>query len=361
MRILNLIHLQLSNYKVSIRLVKVLYNKVRGDVVIMKLNTNKRHAFIFRGIGTEYKRFLSLFDERQMEMLKSYCDIANTEIGMDLWNYLYHGATTKYDEMFNDWIAIYTIDNIVFNNYVDLQVRPEILLGYSMGLITAMTCGKSISYKSGLHMLLKIYEYPIKACREDEAMAVIVGMTCNDIEVIIRSYDLGDSVGIASENNEYCILLSGHISSVNKVMSVAEEEGAMKVKLIDSPYSFHFKYAKNGIDSYIDFVEGVQVTDSIFPILSSFDQKIMKSSEELREELIKNMYGRMWWRKSIEKTSEMGITSFIEVSVEDSITKFSKLIDVNNEFITYSKFLKAIARESKVEIINDVDGVESIG
>jgi hypothetical protein len=52
------------------------------------------------------------------------------------------------------------------------------------------------------------------------------------------------------------------------------------------------------------------------------------------------MSTRMMWKSSIEKSFELGIESFVEVSMEDSITKFTKQIRRDLEFITYNKVVK---------------------
>ncbi|WP_432401875.1 ACP S-malonyltransferase [Wukongibacter sp. M2B1] len=314
----------------------------------MKKLIEEKCAFLFQGVGPEYQKFLHLLGEKEQGLLKHYCTIANKEIGLDLWSYLFEFSPTKYDKMFNDWIAIYTCDYIVYHAYTDLGIKPDILLGYSMGLITAMACGKSISYEAGLQMLLTIYEYPKYFSRNNEAMSVIVGMTYDDVDKIIRGNKLEGYVEIASENNEYCIIISGIKKWVDRVMSIAVDEGALKVKDINAPYAFHSRHAAIGIERYIELVAKLEVLDSEISIISSFNQDIIKTSDELKEELVKNMTSRMYWKSSIEKIVDIGINNFVEVSLADSVTKFSKLINTDSKFVTYKKMLKLKSLAEKV-------------
>ncbi|MCK4259559.1 MAG: ACP S-malonyltransferase [Halanaerobiales bacterium] len=307
-----------------------------------------KYAFLFQGVGVEYQSCLHLLNEEQIEMLNHYCSIAYKEVGLDLWNYLFNSSTEKYDKLFSDWIAIYTCDHIVYQTFTDLGIKPEIFLGYSMGLITAMACGKSISYEAGLHMLKIIYEYPQSAAREEEAMAVIVGMTCEDVENIIQSHCLKDCVEVASENNELCIVISGSLIGVEKVMETAEKEGALKVKNVNAPFAFHSHYAGRGIEKLAKFVAQLQVLDSKIPIISSFDQRIIQEAFDLKKELVRNMASRMYWKTSIETIIDMGIESFVEISLDRTITKFSKLINTDCKFLTYTKLVKSKGKAKKV-------------
>lgn len=301
---------------------------------------NADYAFLFQGVGTEYKKVLNLLDSNQRKLLKNYCTIVNTEIELDLWGYLFDNIATKYDIAFIDWIAIYTIDNIVYETYINANLKPKALIGYSMGLITGLSCAKSISFESGLQMLSIIYQYPFCAFRNGEAMAVIIGLSYSDVICLIKNNHYENSIGIACENNEFCILISGNGSDVKDIMSIAENEGALKVKRVNSPFAFHHNYAKKGIEPLEQFVDHLVVSDSQIPIISTFNQKLLHSSYDLKNELVKNMYSQMWWKKSIEKAIEMGISNFVEVSLEDNITKFSKLINSNCNFITYKKLSK---------------------
>lgn len=300
---------------------------------------DKNLAFLFQGVGSEYQKFIHLLDQTGMILLNQCCDLVNKEIHLDLWNYLKHDQTGPYDKQFCGWIAIYTCDYVVYRSYMRASLKPRIFAGYSMGLITAMACGLSVTFEDGLHMLLKIYEYPMHTDRKKEAMAVIIGLDAFKVEAIISGHGLRGEVDIASENSEFCIVISGLKRSICRIIRLAEEEGAIKVKRIEVPYAFHSHFARNGIEEYTKLVDSIHIKDSVIPIISVLNQEILKKSSDLEKELIKNMAGRMNWRKSIEKLVAMGITDFIGVSLDDSLIKISKLIDCNCRFLTYKKIV----------------------
>ncbi|WP_185903513.1 acyltransferase domain-containing protein [Lysinibacillus sphaericus] len=298
------------------------------------------NAFLFQGVGSEYQSLLHLLDEEQLELLRKYCSIVEKELDLDLWDYLFYSKKTKYDDFFNDWIAIYTCDNIVFDTYISIGVKPKVFLGYSMGLITAMSCGKSISFETGLHMLLTIYEYPKDISRHEESMATIIGLNYQQVVSLIEKNNFSDTVKIASENSKYCIVISGNKSDIIKILGGAEEEGAIKVVKINVPYAFHTPFAEKGIDKFIDLVERIKVDDSRIPIISVFTQNALQSASDLKKELVKNMPSSMNWKCSIEKMIVFGITTFIEVSLDDSLTKISRVINTDYKFLSYKKIVR---------------------
>lgn len=303
----------------------------------MNMLMNKRRAFLFQGVGAQYQDLLDRFDEVQLHSLQRYCSIVYEEIGVDLYGYLIKHQDIECDRMFHDWIAIYTCDYIIYQQFIDSGIRPAAMLGYSMGLITAMACGKSISFANGLRMLQTIYEYP-KDGSDSYGMGVIVGQTYKEVYQLIVDCKAENEVFIASENNDTCLVVSGIKDSIHQVLKRAEEEGAIKASLINTPYAFHSPYAARGINMFVDLVETMSIREAEVPILSVFTQTFIQSAPDLKNELIKNMASPMNWNASILKLGESGIDSFVEVSLDDSLTKVSRIINLDSEFLTYKKF-----------------------
>ncbi len=309
----------------------------------MKELTNKKLAFLFQGFRSEYKNLLELLDEKQLEELNNHSLIVDNEIGVNLSDYLFDSNNIKYDKydrVFYDWIAGYTSDCIVYHTYIDFGIRPHIMLGYSMGLITALVCGNSISFETGLQMLLTIYGYSKRYAGQNEGMGVIIGKNRREVCKIIAGNSLKDDVYIASENSDTCIVISGINNSIGKVLKIAEDSGAIKAALINSPNAFHSPFAARGIESLVKFAEDMQVCDCEIPVMSVFNQNIIQSAPDLRKELVINVSGSMKWKDSILKLGDLGVDSFVEVSPDDSLTKMSRIINIDYDFVTYKKFLR---------------------
>lgn len=305
----------------------------------MNKAARQRRAFLFQGVGADYRDRLDMLDEEQLDALKHYCSAVKDEIGIDLHAYLFQSREMESDGLFYDWIAIYTCDYIVYRQYADAGIKPAIMIGYSMGLITAMACGRSIAFADGLRLLRTIYEYP-KGYAGECGMGVIVGKTYDEVNRLIAKGAKENDVYIASENNETCLVLSGIRSSIERVLRIAEREGAIKASAINTPYAFHSPYAAMGIERLVDLVEETSVRDGEIPIVSVFTQTAIQSASDLKDELIKNMASAMNWSAAIQKAGELGIESFVEVSLDDSLTKISRMVDLRFEFLTYKKFMR---------------------
>lgn len=298
-----------------------------------------KNAFLFQGIGSKYREFLYLFDERQLGQLKRHCEVIKSVIDIDLWSYVNNCNIIKNNEEFLEWILIYTCDYIVYKTYLEKGIKPEIMLGYSMGLITAMVCAEALSFEDGLKLLDCIYTYPTKSNRGVEAMATIIGLDYDSIFRIIEDVNLEEYVEIASENSEYCIVISGIKNAVCKIMELAEEEGAIKVVQLNAPYAAHSSLALKGIEIIDTFVKNLKIKKAQVPIMSVFTQCIITDEDKLKNELVINMYTSMKWKNSILELGDLGIDKFIEITLSDSLTKISKVINLDYKFLSYKDII----------------------
>lgn len=307
----------------------------------------EKNAFLFQGIGVRYKEFINVFDESQFNQLEKYSQIIKSELDIDLWSYVNKNTNSEDGDEFLEWILIYTCDCIVYKTYIEKGIKPEIMVGYSMGLITAMVCAEVLSYENGLRLLDSIYKYPIQSKRTEEAMATIIGLDYDSIFQIIEDVNLEEYVEIASENSEYCIVISGIKNAVNKIMELAEEEGAVKVIKLNAAYAFHSSFALIGIEILENLIKNIEINKAKVSIMSIFTQNIIKDEAQLRNELIINMYTSMKWKDTILKLGELGINKFLEVTLNDSLTKMSRIIDLEYKFMAF----KEVTKKNKTEYI----------
>ncbi|KUO74523.1 MAG: hypothetical protein APF81_03555 [Desulfosporosinus sp. BRH_c37] len=291
----------------------------------------EKPAFLFPGVGGEYTGFLAQLDRRQSEVLQEYRRVIRQETGLDL------DRDDQGDKMFRDWIKLFTGDCLVYHTYQAWGIRPAVMMGYSMGLITALVCSRAFSFAAGLRLLKTIYEYSKCFAGKNQGMGVIIGKSGREVAQIIAANTLEKFVYIASENSDTCIVISGLIAELGQILQIAEQSGAIKVAAIKAPNAFHSPLAARGMESLVKLVGEMPVSDSEIPLLSLYNQQILHSAADLKRELLLNMSGVMKWKDSILKLGASGIDSFLEVSPDDALSRMSRVINLDYEFLTYQK------------------------
>lgn len=303
-----------------------------------KIDRNKKLAFVFAGIGSDYRKLIDKFDSERMEMLQDLSGRAFKQFNIDIVSYLANKNLEKKNNILTVWSSIYTCDYIVYHTCLKEGIRPNFFLGFSMGLITALACADTITYENGIEILKEILSY--HKVKEEEGMATIIGLPYEELTQTIRDCSCDTKVFIACENNEYCFGVSGIKKAVDQVADMALNQGAIKVYQIDTAFAFHTDLFLEGSEQLRDCVNRMNVKDLEIPLLSTINQNYLYHSADLKKELVCNMHSKMLWRKSIEKIATSGSVDFIEIGLGKNLSKVSKLIKGGNTFYSYDSIFE---------------------
>ena len=302
------------------------------------MNKSKKYSFIFAGIGSDYRNYINEFDEEQMKTLLYLSNKIKDAFGIDVYKYTTNQISADFKDTLTVWTSIYICDYIVYNSYIKAGLEPNCYLGYSMGLITALVCAASLDLLDGIALLKVILNY--HTLKEKEGMATIVGLSKKKLNDIINECLCESKVSIACENNDYCFGISGEKKNIELVCEKAVEKGVFKIINIDSDFAFHTDMFKEGSEQLETFVKSLEIKDIDVPVISSIDQRYLYKSEDLKNELVRNMYSKMKWKNSIEVLSASGPVDFLEVSLIKTLSKSSKLINTENQFYSYNNVFK---------------------
>ena len=298
------------------------------------MERKQKYSFIFAGIGMDYRDYIKEFNDEQMKALLDLSNSAKSKFKIDIYKYITKQKNDEPRDTLTVWTSIYACDYIMYSFFLKAGFEPNRYLGYSMGLITALACAGSISFLDGIALLDVILNY--HQVKEEEGMATIVGLSKEKLIELINECSCETKVSIACENNDYCYGISGIKTEIKKVCEKAVERGVFKIINIDSDFAFHTDIFKEGSEKLEAFVKNLEVRDIDIPVVSSIDQRLLYKSEELKNELVRNMYRKMAWKKSIEILSDKEPVNFLEVSLVKSLSKSSKLINPLNKFYSYS-------------------------
>lgn len=289
-------------------------------------------GFIFAGIGEDYRKKMNLFQKKQLDRIHELSKQANQEFGIDIYGYLTVDDEEQHDNL-TVWSAIYTCDYVIYQSYREAGIVPNVFLGYSMGLITALVCGEAIGYLDGIRILKAILRYHV--AKQPEGMATIIGFNIEQLNGLFVCHEI-KNVDISCINNEVCLVVSGLKEDVEKAVDMAMENGCMKVNRIQSEFAFHTGYFKEGVEILEECVAGLEVKDLSIPLLSSITQEYLVNSDALRKELVKNMFSKMYWKNSIETATKDNVKKFYEVSLAKGLTKCSRIIDLDSKFYAFN-------------------------
>lgn len=301
-----------------------------------------KNVFAFGGIDGGRNALYSVLDQVHLERLYEYCDEAKKITGLDIRKQIEHKVTEdSLDVKFMDWCVTYILDCILFKMYIEKGNKPDMLLGYSLGLNTALYCAGCIEFKDGITIL-----QGIRDCVEtsyklgNKAMGIMIGITKENVQQIITDAGYSEHVRIGSYNSEFCNVVTGDKAMIEELLIVAKEQGCLRTRLLDVPFTFHFGELTEDIEKYLAKISSIQIKQPKVPIFSVYSKEILTSTEQAKKELEINVYSTIQWKDSIDKLEKLGYKRFWDVSADATVRKISVLTDEDAKFYTYKSILK---------------------
>ena len=311
----------------------------------MGQNKVKKKAFVFQGVGSNIEKTISVFDSAQINYFHELCEAVSDFSGINLTKYLYDMSCFEgTDKMFAEWILTGLSDCTVFHTCIQNDIVPDYIIGYSLGLNNAIYCSGSIHLEDTVHILSGVIRSIIESQKGKLTydMGVIVGLDMQTVKEIINLYSSCKHVMIASENSEYCIVITGVCNEVQKVLGKAQSQGALKTRMLDVPCAFHSNMLIDCASYYYNNIENIHFNDSKIPVVSIYDQKILITGNEIYNEQRRNFLSSMKWKTTIEYLEKIGVNEFWDMSTNGSMKKSTVLTNPDSSFYTIKTLYKSL-------------------
>jgi [acyl-carrier-protein] S-malonyltransferase len=118
---------------------------------------------------------------------------------------------------------------------------------------------------------------------------------------------------IANLNCPGQIVISGRRECVQKAMALAEARGAKKAVLLNVNGPFHSSFMKEAAWDFKKELAKTKFFNPTMPIVGNVTADYAKGVEDIKENLVKQLYSPVRWEESIIKISQKGCNIFFEI------------------------------------------------
>ena len=282
-------------------------------------------AFIFPAFISEYSgneiQILDSFSSNFQQNLTTASKIT----GINFEKFSLEDKAYTEDELRSQLIS-YIFSCSLSDVLINRGLKPEILAGYSMGLYAALYTGGVIDFKEGIRLINQAFNISKSVINGiDSGMGSIIGLTQKEIDEIITAHRLESE--IANSNSIHSHLITGQLEAVNRLLNIARKTGALNVSLLNVKTPYHSQLLIETGREFQQFITNhIQLKKSNYPIISSIDQRMLASPDEINTELINNLFERINWMASFDKLLNLGVKQFIECGAGKSLQKISRFI-----------------------------------
>ncbi len=284
-------------------------------------------AFVSEYLGTEDQILRSLSGSFQQKL-----ETATQITDDDYLNFSLDDTKFTGDELRSQVIS-YIFSCSLSDEITWQGLKPGAVAGYSMGLYAALYGNRVFEFEHGLQLIKKAFDVSRTIIQGvDCGMGSVIGLTRDEIETIINGSKIGAE--IANTNSKHSHLITGTRKDVDCLLEKARETGALNVSLLPVKTPYHSRILKETKNEFGQFIKDhISLKEPDCPVVSSVDQKIIKTVEDVAGELVRNLHQSLNWKKTFEKLLNMGFAQFIECGAGKSLQKIGRFID--GEFVIY--------------------------
>jgi [acyl-carrier-protein] S-malonyltransferase len=256
-----------------------------------------------------------------------------TDFDITNYNYLDDPLASQYIT----YVMSCSVSDILLKNHK----LPDFVSAFSMGIYAALYHCKAIGFETGLQMIKSAFDCIERHLPSEKmGMCVIGGLSQDDVQGIMRSYV--DKVSIINQNSEFSFILSGHYAALLRIIDNAKADGALQTRMLPVTHPYHSHILQKAAGDFSADIHKMIVSDSIFPIVSAMNQKIIRSKEDILSELVKNLYQPFQWWKTFDWMLSADVNVFIECGAGESLYKVGKFIPGDFSIINMKKMGKYI-------------------
>jgi [acyl-carrier-protein] S-malonyltransferase len=195
--------------------------------------------------------------------------------------------------------------------------------GHSLGEHTAYHAAGSTSLADAARLVRRrgqlMYETGVT---RPGAMAAILGKLDDSIESLCElATREGGQVVPANYNTDEQIVVSGEVSGVERVMSLAKTNGAKRVVRLPVSGAFHSPLMEPAVHGFADAVNATEFGEPSFPVYSNVTEGPSESAANARELLIRQLTAPVRWAGEITRMcSENPDALFVEMGPGNVLT-----------------------------------------
>lgn len=202
--------------------------------------------------------------------------------------------------------------------------------GHSLGEYSALCAAGSLDLTSTARLLRLRGEAMQRAVPVGEgAMAATLGLANDKVAEAAEAAarETGLPVGVANDNADGQVVISGARAGVERACELAKEAGAKRAMPLPVSAPFHSALMQPAADEMAEALKDVAIAAPRAPLVANVRAAAVTDPEEIRRLLVEQVTGRVRWRESVLYMRDQGVTELVECGAGKVLTGLTKWID----------------------------------
>ena len=302
-------------------------------------------GFVFSGQGAQYIGMGKELYEN-IPVCKEVFDDGNEILDFNIKDLIFNGNKEELDITENTQPAILITSIAAMKAIEERGVKAEVVAGLSLGEYSALVSSGALEYKDAVALVRKRGKFMQEAVPLGiGAMVAIIGLSLEHINKALQEAQEFGVVEVANFNTTSQIVIGGEKEAVYKAKEICLNLGAKRAIELKVSGPFHTSLLEEASLKLEKELENIELNDFNKDIISNVTGDFIKSSNEVKNLLYKQVKSSVRWSETINKMIDYGVDTFIELGPGRVL----------------SSFIKEISRERKLKVnIFNVEDMKSL-
>ena len=200
--------------------------------------------------------------------------------------------------------------------------------GHSLGEYSALTAAGSLSVADAARLLRVRGRAMQKAVPVGiGAMAAVMGLSIDDA-ARISAESAGTEVCVVSNDNAPGqVVVSGHVSAVERAVTMAAGQGASRTVMLPVSAPFHCPLMGPAASALAEELDSIALQPPCLPLVSNVTAATVSDPDEIRRLLVRQVTEQVRWRDCVLTMQGLGVRELVELGQGRVLSGFAQRID----------------------------------
>ncbi len=254
---------------------------------------------------------------------------ASSVLGYDLWDLVENGPEDQLNQTEYTQPALLTASIALLRL---AQARglpsPDAVAGHSLGEYSALVAAGVLQFADAVMLVQKRGQFMQTAVPIGEGgMAAVLGLDDEQVREVCIAASQGEVVQAVNYNAPGQVVIAGNNAAIERAIKGCKEAGAKRAMALSVSAPFHSELMKPAAEELTGVLNEVNFAKPKIIVVQNVDAAVHDDPEEIRENLIKQMYGAVLWTDTVLMMKQIGVTTLIECGPGKVLTGLTKRID----------------------------------
>lgn len=273
----------------------------------------KKFGFVFPGQGSQKLGMLRELAIEYAAVEQTFAE-ASAKLDLDLWHTVQFNPENILDQTHITQPALLAASVAIWRIWQQQNgPRPAMLAGHSLGEYSALVCADVLEFSTAIDIVQQRGKFMQASVPPGTGtMAAIVGLENYQIDAACAEAAQGEIVSAANFNSPGQTVIAGHAQAVARAMDLCKQAGAKRVLPLNVSVPSHCALMKPAAEQLEQLLISVKFAPASIPVVQNVNAEISGSPDEIRSNLIRQLYQPVQWVDSIRLAHKARVSRLVE-------------------------------------------------